>query len=562
MMQGTWDGNGSEIINDLGINIIENYIKAGKGVLTGHDTIGAMTGTTKGFGKIRDYFKIKTGNFGGAWAANGYDIDASWGYMSNRVKITKKGFLTQFPWNLGPIGTVLNVPESHTAVNVATGNTWMEYVGTEEYENRGITYLKKEKFENAPKTPDYNYKYYLTTWNNTAMIQTGHSNGNSTEDERKVLANTLFYLKQLTKKTEILDNSARDIADPNKVSNVSTIVDEVNSVHVKFRRPEDNGSTYEYYVKGLNGDTEFRSDTKSATIATGVKKYKYAITEGNTTPLNWYEIETKGENESIDIGSTAYSPDKYIHIRSIDGAGNESEVYTQKLEKPEKNQELEVKKEIVNPKNEYKVGDRITYKVSVRIKENETNRGTVTDLNFVDTYNTQYLRLARPIIPNNNAFTVNTDEQGKIKINLTILYYGETTEMQYDMEILDTANGKSDVTNSVIASGTSFTRNSAQGSTNKKIVVNDPKIEIQKSMDKLEYKVGDEVIYKVKVKSLVPGTTLRNINIEETIPKGLDLKENSAKISINGRTLESGVVKTKEGDITKVSAGLTEINRK
>ena len=65
-----------------------------------------------------------------------------------------------------------------------------------------------------------NHRYYLTTWNNTAMIQTGHSNGQSTEDERKVLANTLFYLKQLTKKTEILDNSARDIADPNKVSRI------------------------------------------------------------------------------------------------------------------------------------------------------------------------------------------------------------------------------------------------------------------------------------------------------------------------------------------------------
>ena len=80
-------------------------------------------------------------------------------------------------------------------------------------------------------------------------------------------------------------------------------------------------------------------------------------------------------------------------------------------------------------------------------------------------------------------------------------------------------------------------------------------------MDKLEYKVGDEVIYKVKVKSLVPGTKLRFVNIEQTIQKGIELKENSAKISINGRTLESGVVKTKEGDITKVSAGLTEINR-
>ena len=417
-----------------------------------------------------------------------------------------------------------------------------------------------ESKNNIPN--DANYRYYLTTWNNTAMIQTGSSNGASTEDERKVLANTLFYLKQLTKKTEVLDNSARDIAEPNKVSNVSTVVDEVNNVHVKFRRPEDNGSTYEYYVKGLDGARDFISDTKSATITTGVKKYKYGITEGNTTPLNWYEIETKGENESINIGNTSYTPDKYIHIRTIDGAGNESEVYTQKLEKPENNQELEVKKEIVNPKNEYKVGDRITYKVSVRIKENETNRGIVTDLNFVDTYNTQYLRLAGPIMPNDNSFNVNTNEQGKIKTNLTILYYGETKELQYDMEILDTANGKDDVINNVIVSGRSFTGNSAQGSTNKKIVVNDPKLEIQKSVDKLEYKVGDEVTYKVKVKSLVPGTTLNNVNIEEIIPKGLDLKEDSAKISINGRTLDSGLVKTKDGDITKVTAGLTTINRK
>ena len=122
--------------------------------------------------------------------------------------------------------------------------------------------------------------------------------------------------------------------------------------------------------------------------------------------------------------------------------------------------------------------------------------------------------------------------------------------------------GKGDVTNNVVASGRSFTGNSAQGSTNKKIVVNDPKLEIQKSVDKLEYKVGDEVTYKVKVKSLVPGTILNNVNIEEIIPKGLDLKEDSAKISINGRTLDSGLVKTKEGDITKVTAGLTTINRK
>ena len=87
---------------------------------------------------------------------------------------------------------------------------------------------------------DANHRYYLTTWNNTAMIQTGYSNGESTEDERKVLANTLFYLKQLTHKTEILDNSARDIADPNKPENIVYKIDEQGNNIIEFRKPEDN----------------------------------------------------------------------------------------------------------------------------------------------------------------------------------------------------------------------------------------------------------------------------------------------------------------------------------
>ena len=50
---------------------------------------------------------------------NGYDFEASWAFGSDKVKINKKGFLTQFPWNLGPVGTVLNIPFSHTMANVA-----------------------------------------------------------------------------------------------------------------------------------------------------------------------------------------------------------------------------------------------------------------------------------------------------------------------------------------------------------------------------------------------------------------------------------------------------------
>ena len=128
---------------------------------------------------------------------------------------------------------------AHTMANVAKGNVWMEFIDTEKFE-ADSGWQKEVNFDTLPKTPEYNYKYYLTTWNNTAMIQTGHSQGKSTEDERKVLANTLFYLKQLTHKTEILDNSARDIAEPNKPENIVYKVDEQGNNIIEFRKPEDN----------------------------------------------------------------------------------------------------------------------------------------------------------------------------------------------------------------------------------------------------------------------------------------------------------------------------------
>ena len=154
------------------------------------------------------------------------------------------------------------------------GNVWLEFVDGGNWD--GVS-LNQEQL-NTMNDLKANYKYYLTTWNNTAMIQTGHSNGESTEDERKVLANTLFYLKQLTNKTEIMDNSARDIADPNRPNNISLLINEYGESIIKFNRPEDNGSRYEYYVKGLDGSREFTSDVKSAEIKTGVKKYRYYIT--------------------------------------------------------------------------------------------------------------------------------------------------------------------------------------------------------------------------------------------------------------------------------------------
>ena len=75
------------------------------------------------------------------------------------------------------------------------------------------------------------------------------------------------------------------------------------------------GSTYEYYVKGLDGDREFTSDTKSATITTGVKKYRYYLTSDNDERPDkegsiWTEV-----NSTEDIEKFFWKISAYIQYR-------------------------------------------------------------------------------------------------------------------------------------------------------------------------------------------------------------------------------------------------------
>ena len=97
--------------------------------------------------------------------------------------------------------------------------------------------------------------------------------------------------------------------------------------------------------------------------------------------------------------------------------GNVSETYTQKLEPT--NQELEVTKEVVNNNKKYKVGDKVTYIVKVKIKENEINKGRVSNVSVVDTYNNTYLKLVKESIIKDNNIVVNTYTLRKSKYNNT-----------------------------------------------------------------------------------------------------------------------------------------------
>ena len=67
-------------------------------------------GKTYGIGKLTDKFNIILGRWPGMNNPSGTEVtnNKAWAYGSTKVKITKKGFLTQFPWSLGPIRNNIN----------------------------------------------------------------------------------------------------------------------------------------------------------------------------------------------------------------------------------------------------------------------------------------------------------------------------------------------------------------------------------------------------------------------------------------------------------------------
>lgn len=294
---GHWDWNGYQWPNDNAMAAIVEFLDTGRGILCGHDVMVNLPGINHGLTSIRSRFNVVIGNSDGHL---GYDLPFSKMVGASRVKIAKIGMLTDTPWPIGGIGTVLSIPYTHQTDQFTFGDVWMTFDGVGE--------------GGVPTSAKYNF--YVTSWNNTALIQTGHSNGAATSDEQKVLANALFYLKQLTTETFTIDNSARDYAAPNLVK------EGYFTDSFVFKNPGDNGSLYKYYVENLKNGT--KSAVKNSTITTGVAGYAYVIDDNPNTTNVPKKVMTK--KESIYLVGIPNVNGKWIHIRTIDRAGNYSGV--------------------------------------------------------------------------------------------------------------------------------------------------------------------------------------------------------------------------------------------
>ena len=170
------------------------------------------------------------------------------------------------------------------------------------------------------------------------MIQTGDSTGQASDDERKILANTLFYLYQISQQTTAKDASFYDIDAPNKPSLVSSSVSEgkmtidISSV--------DNKTEYEYYISANP------ENTKSENVLSNIRRHEtlsglagfvvevnnssepssdlIKYDENNENILNLNLADSNG-NAKVTVSPTDLSEPQYIHIFAVDNANNVSE---------------------------------------------------------------------------------------------------------------------------------------------------------------------------------------------------------------------------------------------
>lgn len=398
---GSWDGNSNEDLTVASEPYVEAFVNTGRGLLIGHDTASCAPEF------MHTNFSRLAEKYADMYALGGLSQFPAYGY--SQVTIRKKGLLTSYPWAIGDVGSILNTPMSHTYGQFAMGDVWMTY--------------PMNSWSNASEMNTYNGKsgtnnFYLTTWNNVAMIQTGHSNGAATADEQKVLANTLFYLAQITSATNWNDHKGQDLDAPD-VPAISGVTH--NSGRTQYTvnfSAKDNTTGYQYYVEatGQNDGAKYDSPTIGTAIESGLKGYSICV-DGNPNGVPDGRITTT-------FGSYTFARPSgsgfYIHVAAVDNAGNISSVTTKYVD------------ELVS----------VTHPVSVNyaIDPNSAAPFTAPDLTIVNNSTV-------PIRVSVQSFSASAG--GSLKLN-------DVPPSKYaDWSMLTAAQTKSDIALGLIAKGTS-----------------------------------------------------------------------------------------------------------
>ncbi|BDR57923.1 BspA family leucine-rich repeat surface protein [Xylocopilactobacillus apicola] len=336
---GSADSNGGwQDYNDLTTTSqpkVAAFADTGRSIVLGHDTITTYEGpymNHDNFGKFRSKLGLK---FPREITADGNTYDGTTWPGTDRVKFVNDGILNQYPHYLDSTA-IYSISKSHTVSQFfmydSGATKWMEFSAGNSSFGGKTNYVLDS---NGNKIGDNNW--YLVTKNNYAMIQTGHTTGECTPDEAKIIANMLYYTSTLNTTTEGADYTVKDTVAPDLPTvNYTSQVGDLWNFNIGAI---DRGPDYTYRVKANTDNGMKTSDEVKVPVSSGIKGYIYlldtdpngapAVTKdpvtGNVTNINL--TPTNGSQASLSLNV----PDpagKYLHVIAVDNANNVSAVKT------------------------------------------------------------------------------------------------------------------------------------------------------------------------------------------------------------------------------------------
>ena len=311
---GTWDSNNQKDLNQKQVDVIRKFLETGHGMVAGHDTLCAgKEFSTRNYQQLKDLFSLSQAENSRWYNGVGDNSDRSpQSSEQSTIKIVKTGLFTNYPWVIGDLGQTLVVPGCHSNGQIPVkAATWLKF-----YEK---DYGQAQMNDPANE--------YLMTYNNTAMMQAGHSNGTATSDEQKIFANIIFYVNQLLfNRYNNKDYAAQDDVQPDNPQIV------VNRLKYNIAS-KDNGRHYYFKVDAYTKDGIApknyieTQNVAEADVITGLKGYHYVIDTNADTEVT--RSDTFTADTVIQPGVTNYV--RYLHVAAIDNAGNISGTTTIKI---------------------------------------------------------------------------------------------------------------------------------------------------------------------------------------------------------------------------------------
>ncbi len=277
------------------------------GILLGHHYIGESIGNFPKFSE--EYFMNKYSN-----------TDEVCSY---EVELNKSHEALNYPNKLGKIGDVLKIPHTHSNYNAFPfkNDILIKFHNPKRHAYPYNCNKSYEGYSGEINGNNVSQNAYLSIHENTAQIQTGHS-GSVTTDEKNMLANTVFYLAQKLDESYLEDINGKDINEPTVPTH--KLYQTGIKQGLKFDS-EDTGSKFEYYVEGVSeyGDVTHTSNKKMVEIKSGLEGFNYEISDNPIPSSNL--VDNINSTDGF-ISAKELASKRYVHIISIDKAGNKSKI--------------------------------------------------------------------------------------------------------------------------------------------------------------------------------------------------------------------------------------------